>query len=99
MSVPIEVVFVNGGVFTALLIVLTFFLKKWIVGLDERMKDLCQQVKARVPETTCAERRAVILKDLSDVCKGKEDDHKDIWKKLNHHNHTDAGAVFDTSKG
>lgn len=97
MSVPIEVVFINGGVFTTLLMVLAFFLRKWITSIDERLKDICLKLAVKVPESTCIERRSVIMKEIDDVCKEKEKDHEDIWDKLHHHKHTATGQFVDTT--
>ena len=99
MSVPIEVVFLNGGVFTVLLAILAFFIKKWMIGLEERMKDLCLQIKTKVGEPICAERRKVITDLVEDVCSDKTREHDDLWDVVKHHKHSPEGQVIDTTRG
>ena len=61
---------------------LGFFIKMWINGVNEKIRNIERRLDGKVGETLCCERRKSMKEDISELSTGTKDDVNEIYSRI-----------------
>lgn len=61
---------------------LGFFIRMWITGVNQQLKDMRQEYKTKVEDTLCCERRKQLNEKIVHIEEYNDKDHDELFLRL-----------------